>query len=581
MSIRKTRGVALIIAFLVVVVLLVLGAIFILRSVGEKYASDKEKSSIQSFYVAEGGANAGLEQIDLLINTYMMTTVNDANPNSLVNDLTKSPDYVGNGDGIGFLVAYTLDGGVQQFTQVGDSAVSTVPTTALGEGTYQITITVTENGNPVSTGTDTWEFPYNYVIESTGNVNGTLRKVMVRGDFTVEVQRDNFARYALFTDHHRLESGTTVWFTNKTHFYGPIHTNEKCSFAFNPSGTFDGVVTQHENKAQFYNSGSNRSEDWDYNNEETGVLVDVPTFNAGFTRGVDEINLESSVQKADLADQAWGSSPANPTAEGIYVNNASGSLEGGIYVQGDSTIAMSVDGSGNAVYTIAQGSTTKIITVDYGDEAVVGDEQTTVETVGGPTTTYSGLPDGMDDDGIIIYVDGGIDSLGGTVQKDSLVTISSENDVVIQDNIVYEEYNAGSGTPGEAGYVPPSASGETNLLGLLSWGGDVRIGTSAPSDINIHGTIMARNGIFTVDDYNVGSPRGAATLLGGTITQFYGAFGIFDGATGNQVHGYGRNFIYDGRMATGQSPPYFPSMRTFIAFTNDITDKLYWQEGGI
>jgi hypothetical protein len=32
-------------------------------------------------------------------------------------------------------------------------------------------------------------------------------------------------------------------------------------------------------------------------------------------------------------------------------------------------------------------------------------------------------------------------------------------------------------------------------------------------------------------------------------------------------------------MALGEAPPYFPTLNTFIAFTNDITDKLVWQEG--
>lgn len=580
----RRQGVALVIAFLVIMVLLVLGSIFILRSVGEKYAGSKERASIQAFFLAEAGANTGLNKIDFLINTDMLTTVNDTNPNTLVSRLTNNPDYIGNGDGVGFLFDFTKEDGLKQFTLVpngpgndDDEAVYSLSATALGSGNYEYVIAVTENGNPYPDPDleDIWYFPYNYAIMATGNVESTPRKVIFKGDFTVRVQRDNFARYALFTDHHRMESGTTVWFTNRTHFYGPIHTNERLSFAWNPSGTFDGLVTQHQNEAQFFNNGSSITLDADSN-----PPLDVPTFNAGFNRGVVEINLESSVQKQDLQEQAWGSVPSTPP-DGIYVNESGGNLTGGIYVKGNSTINMGVDVNGNATYNITQGSTTKIITADYGDEAIIGDEQTTVQTVGGSTNTYSGLPDGIEDVGTIVYVDGQVSSLGGTVQKDSQVTISSENDIIITNNILYEEFTPSSGTPGQPGYVPPNADGKTNLLGMLSWGGDVRIGTSAPDDLTIHGTVMARNGIFTVDDYNVGDPRGDATLLGGAITQFYGAFGQFNSATGQQVHGYGRNFVYDARMAAGMSPPYFPTMKTFIAFTNDITDWITWQEGGI
>jgi hypothetical protein len=570
----RRKGIALVIVFLVIVILLVLGSVFILRSVTERYASRRERSSIQAFFLAEGGANAGLNRLDILINTDMMSTVNSTNPNILVNHLTKNPDYVGNGDGIGFLINYTEENGQEQFTQVDDSAVYSEPVTALGNGTYEFIITVTENGDPQTVGEDMWDFPYNYIIEATGSVETTSRVVVLRGDFTVRIQRDNFARYALFTDHHRLEGGTPVWFTDKTHFYGPVHTNERCSFALNPSGTFDDLVTQHLNTARFYNRGNKILKDWDYNNEITEELIDVPTFNAGYQRGVDEIDLESSVQKEDLQQQAWGGDPGIPPL-GIYVPNDGVNLTAGIYVRGDCTIDMGVDVNGNATYRITRGSTTKIITVDYDAE------QTTVETLGGPTNTYSGIPDGVDDLGTIIYVDGQVSSLGGTVQRQSQVTISSENDIVIQDNILYEEYTSSSGTPGQPDYIPPNADDTTNLLGILSWGGDVRIGTSAPDDINIHGTVMARNGVFTVDNYYWGPPRGTATLLGGVITEFYGAFGMFNPWTGEQVHGYGRNFVYDGRMGAGISPPYFPTMRTFIAFTNDITDRIDWQEGGI
>jgi len=109
----------------------------------------------------------------------------------------------------------------------------------------------------------------------------------------------------------------------------------------------------------------------------------------------------------------------------------------------------------------------------------------------------------------------------------------------------------------------------------------VKIGTSAPANVQVHGTVLAMSGVFEVENYNdtgVG-PRGTATLLGGVIQNNYGAFGLFNGSTGQQVSGYGRNFVYDQRMQQGYAPPYFPSLSTFIAFTNDIADKTVWREG--
>ncbi|MBF0385250.1 MAG: hypothetical protein HQL27_05205, partial [Candidatus Omnitrophica bacterium] len=237
--------------------------------------------------------------------------------------------------------------------------------------------------------------------------------------------------------------------------------------------------------------------------------------------------------------------------------------------------------SNNAQYTIQQGADTYIITVNRGDEVITTDDQTIVQKAGFPPTTYDGLPDGIENSGTILFVDGRIDSLGGTVQNKTNLTISSESDMVIQSHLYYENYTPEAGIPGETGYVPPTAEGTDNMLGLVAWSGNVRIGTSAPNNINIHATVLSSNGIFSVDNHEDQGrgPRGTATLLGGATTNQYGAFGLFNGLTGQQLSGYGRNFNYDQRMLIGNSPPYFPTLNTFIAYTGDITDKLVWQEG--
>ena len=116
----------------------------------------------------------------------------------------------------------------------------------------------------------------------------------------------------------------------------------------------------------------------------------------------------------------------------------------------------------------------------------------------------------------------------------------------------------------------------TDLFGVKSRGGDVRIGTSAPDDISIHGIVMAPHGVFEVDNYSSGSPRGTATLLGGAITDFYGPFGTFSGDS--NISGYGRNFVYDARMLSGFTPPYFPYMTNFTSFISGLDSRPVWQE---
>lgn len=564
MKLNNENGVALVISLFVVVVLLGFSGVFLLRTIHESYIAQKELDMAKSFYIAEGGAKVALDGLDTLINNYMLNTVNGTNPSTLVSQTTS---YVSNNDGIGFLINYVENGGSPALTLNG-TAAEYLQSAALGNGQYQYEIQISEKTNPVIVTADSWDFPYNYRIVSTGSSQNVNKDVVTSGDFTVRVQRDNFAKYALFTNDQTLPNGTNVWFTNKTNFAGPLHTNGRYNIALNPSGIFDGAVDQVEQLTRFYNNGSPILLDADSNGTR-----DVPTFNAGFTRDASAISLSSATQQQDLIDQAVGT--ASIGGSGVYVPNNGSSLTGGIYVEGNSNVTLSVDGSNNAVYNIVQGGNQKTITVDRTNN------QTTVVDASAGTSVYSGTPDGVDGVGTVIYVNGNINSLGGTVQQDTALTISSNNDIVISDHVEYQSYTAAVGTPGQSGYVAPHADGTDNLLGLVSWGGDVRVGTSAPDDVNIHGTVLAKSGILQVDSYNNQSTggRGTATLLGGVITDNYGAFGLFNGSTGTQVAGYGRNFVFDERMASGNAPPYFPSLNTFIAFTNDITDKIIWQEG--
>ncbi len=564
MRLNNERGVALIISLFIVVVLLGFSSVFILRTIHESRIAQKELDMAKSFYIAEAGAKAALDGLDTLINNYMLNTVNATNPSTLVSQTTS---YVSSNDGVGFLIAFVENGGSPALTLNGVDAEYT-QTASLGSGSYQYDIVISEKTNPQVVTADSWDFPFNYRIVASGSSQSIGKDVVTSGDFTVRVQRDNFAKYALFTNQQTLPNGTNVWFTGKTNFAGPLHTNGRYNIALNPSGIFDGQVDQVEQLTRFYNSGSPILLDADFNGTE-----DIPTFNAGFNRDVSAISLSSASQQQDLVDQARGT--ATISGNGVYVPNNGTSLTGGIYVEGNSSITMSVDGSNNAVYNITSGGSNKIITVDR-----VNNQTTVVDSSSG-TAVYGGTPDGVDGVGTVVYVNGSIDSLGGTVQQDTALTISSNNDIVISDHVQYQTYTPAVGTPGQVGYVAPHANGADNLLGLVTWNGDVRIGTTAPNDINVHGTVLAKAGILQVDSYNnqsVGG-RGTATLLGGVISDYYGAFGLFNGSTGTQLAGYGRNFVFDDRMASGNAPPYFPSLNTFIAFTNDITDKMIWQEG--
>ncbi len=376
MRLRNNRGAALVLTLMVTVVLIILGSIFVMRTINEWNAARKEKLLTQSFYVAEGGAESGLNKLDTLINTDLLNTINATSPATVISNVQS---YVSSGNGLTLLTQYVKSAGVAQFTLSGTAVIHQVASTALGPGSYGFDIVITEKSNPVSSGLDQWDFPYYYRVQSTGTASATSRKVLLSGDFTVRVQRDNFAKYALFTNQDKTPTGVNVWFTDKTNFAGPIHTNDRHNFALNPSGTFEGLVTQSQTTAQFYNNGSPV-----LINANLNGTKDVPTFHAGFNRGVPTVALSSSVQKQDMIDEATGNTTI--TTDGIYVPNSGTALTGGIYVKGNASVALSVNGSDQPVYTITQGSTTKIITVNQ-----IANE-TTVQT-GATSQTYTGIPD--------------------------------------------------------------------------------------------------------------------------------------------------------------------------------------------
>lgn len=560
------RGIVLVVAMIVLSVVLILTGVYFSGLLTEKKSADTEKCVLQALEFAEAGANHAVSELRKRVRTDLNTNVQTVIQSNVINN------YFTNNDSLGFLRDFAVSPGQTQWTLSADTltlalAVTPINLTTIAQGAYTAAITVTSGGNPTNPSQDVFVFPYNYSIDAFGTataVSPVVRKNirLLNGSFSITVRRDNFAKFALFTSHHMTPSGTTVWFTSSTNFTGPVSTNGRFSFARNPSGHFTEDVTQHEQKARFYNNGWSILLDADYNGTK-----DVPIFDKAFERGESIVNLESSISQTELKQEALGG-VGDPGSNGIYVPNDGANLTGGIYIksnEADISVAMSLDASNNAVYTLTQGSCLRTVTVDYTNS------QTTVTACGGGSpVTYNGIPDGAGNEGILIYANNNIVNFSGTVQRNSRVTVSSEKDIVITNDVTYQDYNTGP---------PLNAIGYTNILGILSWGGNVRIGTVAPNDVHIHGVVMAPRGVFTVDNYNIGSPRGTATLLGGVITDFYGAFGTFSGS--NPVSGYGRNFIYDQRVMQGTTPPYFPYLSNFISSDDlGLGQPLNWEDKG-
>ncbi|MFH1858197.1 MAG: DUF4900 domain-containing protein [Candidatus Omnitrophota bacterium] len=550
---KSQNGSVLIISLIVFTILFMIGQTFLSRVVNERKLTELELTRNQAFYLAEGAKNVALAELrqrtTLQLDTHLRGVSNIAHlqsylPISRSLEFLRDYAYESNSD-----ARFALDN-----PGWGDRAYLVLSRPDAETGSYDVLLEVFTNGDPAENPPEVLQFPYRYQISAFGTsaLNGIGQQILSSGTFIVIVQRDNFARYALFTDEHTSPSGGIVWFTNQTNFTGPVHSNDRFSFAGNPGATFTDAVSQEKGTARFYNDRDYLLLDDNRNGD-----IDVPTFQLGFSRGVEAIPLPATTDKESQQRTALGlpgNQPIPSMSNGIYVPESQGALTGGIYVRGNAAVGMSVNGDGYQVYNVQQGSTAQQITVNP-------DANTTTVQEGAATDTYTGTPRG------ILFVDGSVQSFSGTLSNRTQLTVASSGDFIITNHVRYQNYAT---TPSL------NATGYNNLLGALSWNGDIRIATTAPNDLDVHSTVMAPNGVFTVDNYDRGSPRGTVTLLGGAITENYGAFGTFN--QNGPVSGYGRNFVYDSRMRQGYSPPYFPTATTFTATNNGVLNLPGWEK---
>lgn len=545
----RERGIALVAAVLIVLLSSVMVATFMTTTTGERTISSNVQTAKISLYAADAGirtcqqvlANMAQVKLDSCV-TYW--TTNGANPTTPV---IARPDSL-------FPV-----GGVSV-------ATSDPPFSAVGAIAFQD-----------SDLTDTSQvYNYFFTIQSTGNTRNTgLRRVQSQGLLRVSAERGSFADYLLFTNTHTMADGSNIWFTSSVHFDGRAHTNTQYRFAYQPR--FDDLVTSVNSKAWYYN-GSSSSSNWRELNANNNGTTDVPVFGGGFLRGQANVPLptntfnqqgmaagSSSTTTAAIPNSTLntllglGSSTSAPP-NGVYVPNTGtgGSVTGGIYIQGNADeVKMWCDTTTNVqYYRVKQGTGYTNITVNRATN------QTIVDPPSGGPRTYSGTPRG------VMYCSGAVNDLRGPdrssglavpgIAENTRLLLCAQGDIVLQRDLTLDDYDK-----------------RTNVLGLYSAGGSVRVGNSAPNDCNLDAFIMATgtSGQFMVDNHNSGSPRGTFHLRGGMVTQYYGAFFTFY-SNGTLKTGYARDFHYDRR---GLIPPYYPTINRFNADT-PIARTLSWKE---
>ncbi len=105
-----------------------------------------------------------------------------------------------------------------------------VSTVGIGEGRFL---------SGARSSTQEYSLPYVMVVAAS---EGTARRTLtVNGEYRFTVGNGSFARYALLTDQHQQGTSANIYFTSRTLFNGPVHTNG--NFAFNGEPWFGGAVS--------------------------------------------------------------------------------------------------------------------------------------------------------------------------------------------------------------------------------------------------------------------------------------------------------------------------------------------------
>lgn len=471
-------------------------------------------------------------------------------------------------------------------------------------------------------------------VSATGRPDESSRRNLsvnsLNKTYLLTISRGSLARYALLTNRHYASSSdeagcvtnpsncNRITFTSNTVFSGPVHTNSNFNFQGRPYFGGTGAVSSAGCPAGGIKQDSNGN-DYCSTNSNPGAYFFSTTWKAKSTMSPNDqaptvtVSTQTGNQTSDpkfLNGVNWNSDfvalPKNS------VSQANQSKLGGVYIGGNAsnlTLKTSTETLGGSSkpaqlisYTLSNSTTPVNLAVDADDnvylksaggtwQVATQDPVTGSWTIGGTGTKFNG----------VIYASGNVNNLNGPARTNasdpataapavasfSQMTLAASGNIVVTSDLKYADppcSGKNSVVNDTFTAAPCNNKNASNILGIFSSGGDVRLlspncaasntdGTCAtagsrpgmPKDVNIHAVLMASQGKVMVDGYNSGAADGSlgqVNLIGGIIENYYGAFGLTDG------RGYGRNFVYDPRTGEGLTPPFFPTEQSWVANLN-------------
>jgi len=348
---------------------------------------------------------------------------------------------------------------------------------------------------------------YSAAIDDLGPIagNALVRKYKVTstgtyGNFTRVLENyikvGTFGAYLWWTNTEVFD-GQDVWFWTMDHLNGETHTNTHFNIFGNP--VFEDTASSVDPYLYFYNgSSSNHITSYDVPTHPYYTDYDVPDFQGGTNLGAQYIDM-----------------PENATS----LRSAASS--GGIYLQGNSTVAFNSNGTIKVTNKNRSGC-------KYG-------------------CTLSIPANGA------LFVNAGTLNLSGTVN--GRLTVGASYDIIVNGNIVYAD-------------DPRVNPASDDSLGIISESDVVINDTIASSDLEIDAAIMALNKSFMLNNWDSTSIKGTLEIYGGIIQKERGPVGTFY-SNGQKASGYSKNYTHDSRF-TANPPPFMPN-------TGDY-DTLSWEE---
>lgn len=306
------------------------------------------------------------------------------------------------------------------------------------------------------------------------------------------------------------------------------------------------------------------------------------------------------------ANQAFNGSSGTtalpaPATKGVYMNGAlaksgSGSLNSGIFIQGNANIAMTSPTATTEVFTISPVTlaelspysstysndytntvpTTTTITVDY--------SANTTKVVDGASApvTYTGVPQNQPTGSTAtqngsIFVNGNVDSLAGTLNGQYTIAVpdiqtsstTNVKDIIATNNIMLK--------------ADPTAGASDDVLGLMCDNFNLGPASITPNVLNIQADIIAGNqyeannnktdgGFGTVDSVGSLPLKTSVNIYGSVIQNEVKPLGQFDSGSGTLVKGWSDTYNYDTRQMT---PPDWPTLGTGLVAWKDAGSPTY------